>query len=127
MDDADRRRICQLVAGILVSDEHLSAPEESFLQRVFARFGLPPEEWGSIAPVAAGPASAELRALPRDLQAKVLALLVEAALADGEVDVRERVFLLVAAAALQIDADQLEQRIAARLESLKRLGPTGGP
>jgi uncharacterized tellurite resistance protein B-like protein len=94
---------------------------------VCARFALAPDEWERLAPVDAGIASAELRLLPPALQGKVMALLIEAALADGVVEPRERVFLLLAAAAFGIDAHAVEQRIAARLESLDRQGPMSNP
>jgi tellurite resistance protein len=45
----------------------------------------------------------------------VMALLVEAAVVDGRVDPRERALLLVAAAALGIDATAVEERITRRL------------
>jgi uncharacterized tellurite resistance protein B-like protein len=127
MDVEDRKRICQLVAGILAADDDFSAPEQAFLQRVCARFGLPPDEWAAVTPVDPGIASAELRRLPEGTQGKVLALLIEAALADGVVVARERVFLLVAAAAFGIEAHVMEQRIAARLETLDRQGPMSNP
>jgi uncharacterized tellurite resistance protein B-like protein len=127
MDVDDRRRICQLVASILVADEEFSESEKAFLRRVCARFGLASDEAERIAPLDAGTASSELRRLPADLQAKVMALLIEAALADGVVEPRERVFLLLAAAAFGIDADAVEKRIAARLESIERQGPMSNP
>jgi uncharacterized tellurite resistance protein B-like protein len=127
MDIEDRRRVCQLVAGILAADEDFSEPEQAFLRRVCFRFGLPPDEWVAVAPVEPGVASAELRRLPEGTQAKVLALLIEAALADGVVVARERVFLLVAAAAFGIEAHVMEQRIAARLETIERQGPMSNP
>jgi uncharacterized tellurite resistance protein B-like protein len=127
MDVADRRRICQLVAGILVADGHFAQAEKEFLQRVCARFSLAPDEWVRILPIDAGVASAELRLLPTAVQGKVMALLIEAALADGVVEPRERVFLLLAAAAFGIDAHEVEQRICARLDSLARQGPMSNP
>lgn len=127
MEISDRRKICQLVAGILVSDEYFSEEEEGFLKRIFVRFGLPAEEAALVQPIDAGAASATLRQLPEPVQTKVVALLVEAAIADGVVDARERAYLLVAAAALGIDAHVMEQRIASRLEKLDRQGPMSNP
>jgi len=127
VDVADRRKICQLVAGILVSDDDFADAERSFLQRIYARFGLPPDEWAEVQPIAVGAAAATLRELPADTHAKVVALLVEAAIADGVVDARERVYLLVVAAAMGIDAIAMEQRIAKRLELLAERGPMSMP
>ncbi|MBW2453065.1 MAG: hypothetical protein JRI68_01065 [Deltaproteobacteria bacterium] len=127
MDIDDRRNICRLVAGILVSDEQVTEEELSFLERIYLRFGLSPEEMQTVEPIEAGAASTALRQLPEEVQAKVVALLVEAAIADGVVDARERAYLLVAAAALGIEGDVMEQRIAQRLERLETHGPMSSP
>lgn len=127
MEIADRRKICQLVAGILVSDDDFAEEEAGFLHRIFTRFGLPSEEAAGVKPIDAGAASNTLRELPPEVQAKVVALLVEAAVADGVIDPRERAYLLVAAAALGIEADVMERRITDRLERLDRQGPMSNP
>lgn len=127
MDVSDRQRICRLVAGILVADEEFTETEEAFLRRVCTRFGLPADEWDTLTPMDPGAASAELRQLPPDVQARAMGLLIEAALADGVVEPRERVFLLMAAAAFGIDAHAIEARLAARLETLDRHGPMSNP
>lgn len=127
MEIENRRNICRLVAGILVSDDVVTEEEHSFLERVYQRFGLSPDEMQTVDPIEAGAASGALRQLPAPVQAKVVALLVEAAIADGVVDARERAYLLVAAAALGIDGDVMEQRIAQRLEKLETHGPMSRP
>jgi uncharacterized tellurite resistance protein B-like protein len=127
MDDAQRRILCQLVTGIVLADDHLAEEERSFLQRVYARSGLPAAEWDSIRPIPAGEAAPALRSLPSELQAKVAALLVEAAVADGIVDARERVYLMVVAAAMGIDALAMEERVTRRLEALADRPPMSRP
>lgn len=121
----ERRNICRLVAGILVSDEDFAESERSFLARIYARFGLPEEESATIDPVDVGSAAGVLRELPDEVQAKVLALLIEAAIADGVVDGREHAYLLVAGAALGIEADVVEKRVAKRLQAAT--GPLSNP
>jgi hypothetical protein len=115
--------LCRLVAGILLADDHLADDEKTFLDRVYARSGVPVEERESIRPIPVGEASAALRDLPKEVQTQVAALLVEAAVADGVIDARERVYLLVVAAAMGIDAVAMEQRIARRLEALSERAP----
>jgi uncharacterized membrane protein YebE (DUF533 family) len=127
VDVEDRRRICRLVAGLLVSDDEFAPAEKSFLQRIYARFGLPPDEWEKLEPIPVGEASGALHELPAEMHTRVAALLVEAAIADGVIDARERVYLLVAAAAMGIDAVEMEQRIAKRLEALAERGPMSMP
>ena len=52
-----------------------------------------------------------------DVQLRVMALLVEAAVVDGLVVPEERALLLASAATLGIEASALEERIARRLGS----------
>jgi uncharacterized tellurite resistance protein B-like protein len=127
VDPAERRVVCELVAGVLLADDVLADAEQHFLKRVFVRCGLPEDEWGAVQPKPVGEASAALRDLPKDLQARVAALLVEAAVADGVIDPRERVYLLVVSAAMGIDAVAMEQRLAQRLEVLAERGPMSRP
>lgn len=122
-----RRQICQLVAGVLVSDDDFADVEKRFLQRIYARLELPPDEWESVQPTPVGAATAALRQLPVETHTKVAALLVEAVVADGVVEPRERVYLLVAAAAMGIDAVVMEQRLASRLQTLAERGPMSMP
>jgi uncharacterized tellurite resistance protein B-like protein len=127
MDVADRRKICQLVAGILVSDEAFAAEEKAFLRRIYERFQLGDDAWEEVEPIEAGAAGATLRELPYEVRHRVVALLIEAAVVDGVVDPRERAYLLVAAAALDIDADVMERRLVERLERLPDQGPMSNP
>lgn len=127
MEIADRRKICQLVAGILLSDETFAAEEKAFLQRIYARFQLDASELEALEPIEAGAAAATLRELPHEVRHRVVALLIEAAVVDGVVDARERAYLLVAAAALDIEADVLERRLVERLERLPEQGPLSNP
>lgn len=127
MDDAQRRVLCQLVAGILLADDRLADDERGFLHRVYARSGLPTSEWESVRPIPMGEAAAALRTLPGEIQSQVAALLVEAAVADGVIDARERLYLLIVAAAMGIDAIAMEQRIARRLEALADRPPMSRP
>jgi uncharacterized tellurite resistance protein B-like protein len=123
VDDSERRMLCQLVAGVVLADGHLADDEKRFVERVYARAGLPEGSWETLRPIPVGEASAAMRELPRALQTQVAALLVEAAVADGVIHPRERVYLLVVAAAMGLDAVVMEQRIAARLEVLSERAP----
>ncbi len=127
MDFADRRTLCQLVAGVLMADDDFADVEKRFLQRIYARLGLPPEEWETVEPIPLSAATAALRQLPAEMHTKVAALLVEAAIADGVVEPRERAYLLVAAAAMGVDPVVMEQRIANRLQTLAERGPMSMP
>ncbi|MEZ4438260.1 MAG: hypothetical protein R3B72_04185 [Polyangiaceae bacterium] len=127
MDLEDRQRICRLVAGVMFSDGHFAEEERAFLERICVRFGLARDAYEELTPLDTGACSAALRELPEKVQAKVLALLVEATVADGVVEAQERAYLLVAAAALEVDAVVMEQRIARRMQQLDVQGPMSDP
>lgn len=128
MELSERQKSCELVAGVLHADGVVRSEERAFLDRIYARFNLPPEAREDLKPIAdAGQASASLRALPDELKRRVMALLIEAAVVDAVVHPAERTFLLIAAAALGVDADVVETRITKRLAALPDLGPQSNP
>jgi uncharacterized tellurite resistance protein B-like protein len=115
--DADTRtKVYQLLEAIVSADGVITDAERDFMDKAIARFRLPtdapPQSLRDV-----GSTTSTLRELDSDSQSRVLALLVEAAVVDGEVDPRERAMLLAAAAALGIEATALEERIARRLKS----------
>ena len=124
MTTEERIKICKLIEGVIAADGVIRMEEREFLRRVAQRFDIPFEVI-DVGPVSQatpmsdpGRASRALRALEPDVQTRVMALLVESAVTDGEVAPHERSLLLVAAAALDIDAAAVEERIQARLDSL---------
>ena len=118
MDIEERLKVVGLIEAVIAADGVVSDDEREFLRRVVERFGIRDEDrTDSIAASAPGPATATLRALPPDVQARVMALLVEAAVVDGNVAPEERALLLASAASLGIEAQALEERIARRLKS----------
>ncbi len=123
MDDVERRQICDLIENIIAADGVVSVEERDFLHRVIERFGMEVHDRQptSIAP---GRATATLRALAPDVQTRVMALLVEAAIIDGIVQPEEHALLLASAATLGIEATALEERIARRIRSNVPGSPT---
>lgn len=120
MDVEERHKVCQLIEAVIGADGVVADAERAFLQRIVQRFGLP--ERTSDAPLGAadyGRTTATLRTLAKDAQPRVMALLVEAAVADGKVDPEERALLLASAASLGIEATALEERIQWRLRGSK--------
>ena len=125
MDSEERQRVCRLVEAVIAADGVITQSEQDFLRRVAQRFGVsfdvaevgPVSERGPVSDP--GRASTMLRELPEDAQARVMAILVESAVTDGEVHPSERTLLLVAAAALGIDAAAVEERIQRRLEHVQ--------
>jgi tellurite resistance protein len=118
VDIEERGKVVELIQAVIGADGVVNGDEREFLRRVVERFGLTPEEQADRpVPSDTGRAMKTLRALTPDVQARVMALLVEAAVVDGRVEPEERALLLASAATLGIEAYALEERIARRLKS----------
>jgi uncharacterized tellurite resistance protein B-like protein len=118
VDIEQREKVVSLIEAVIAADGVVTDAERQFLQRVVARFGFTDRDRADrIVASAPGLAVTTLRTLPSDVQAGVMGLLVEAAIADGAVSPEERAILLAAAASLGIEAQALEDRIACRLKS----------
>jgi uncharacterized tellurite resistance protein B-like protein len=119
VDVEERNRVVDLIEAAITADGEIAEEERAFLRRVIERFGLTEEDRADrVVTSAAGRATALLRTFPPDAQARIMALLVDAVVADGRVEPQERALLLASAAALGIEACVLEERIARRLKSL---------
>jgi uncharacterized tellurite resistance protein B-like protein len=116
MDDQTRTSVSSLLEAVVTADGVIRPEEREFVRRAAERWRLPEPE----APLSLrnlGSVTEALRALDASAQARVLALLVDAAVADREVDPREHALLLAAAAALGIEATALEERLVQRLKA----------
>ena len=114
VDSALRHNVCRLIAGLVVSDDDFAPEEEAFIERLLKRFGVSDRD--TIFPIVShDEAAAQMRALPPAVQEETMALLIEAAVADGKVVDEERAYLRVAAGVLGIDEAALDRRIAAAL------------
>lgn len=118
MEVEERGKIVDLIQAMITADGVVKDEEREFLRRVVSRFGLTAEDRADrVVARDPGRVMATLRELAPDVQARVMALLVEAAVVDGKVDPAERALLLASAATLGIEAYALEERIARRLKS----------
>jgi uncharacterized tellurite resistance protein B-like protein len=117
MDVEERHRVCELIEAMIGSDGVIHDAERAYLRRIVARFGLPARELGAVTESDVGRTTTTLRSLAVEDQPRVMALLVDVAVADGVVDPRERALLLAAGAALGIEATALEERIVWRLRA----------
>jgi tellurite resistance protein len=115
----DREKVVELIEQVIAADGIITDDEREFLRRVIERFGLSEEERADrVVQSDPGRATRTLRTFSPDDQARVMALLVDAAVADGKVEPEERALLLASAAALGIEACALEERIARRLKAV---------
>lgn len=116
MDDALRRQICRLIAGLIVSDDDLDEKEDAFLDRLLGRFEIPLSDRDLIFPIVdRSEATEAIRELPPEAQQEAMTLLIEAAAADGKIVAEERAYLETVAVALGIDIARLNERIQAAL------------
>lgn len=118
MEIEERVKVVELIQAVIGADGVVADEEREFLRRVIERFGLTDQDQADrVVASDPGRAMATLRGLAPDVQTRVMALLVEAAVVDGRVEPEERALLLASAAALGIEAYALEERIARRLQS----------
>ncbi len=117
MDVEERHKVCELIEAVIAADGIVAGAERDYLRRIVERFGLPARETGPLSENDFGRTTSMLRTLAPDVQARVMALLVEAAVVDGAIAPQERALLLASAATLGIEATALEERIAWRLRA----------
>jgi uncharacterized tellurite resistance protein B-like protein len=116
MDTEMRAKVSALLEAVVAADDVIRPEEREFVRRAATRWKLPEPE----APLSLrnlGTATEALRALDTTAQARVLALLVDAAAVDHDVHPMEHALLLAAAAALGIEATALEERLLLRLKT----------
>ncbi len=125
MDEVTRRRVCELVAGIIATDDVLHPNELQFMLKTFNRFGIASgDEDEAIVPVVtAMEARKAMKDLPEEVRDEALGLLVESAAADGNVSPEEREYLLAVGKAAGLDSDNIDDRIATQLVK-STVGPT---
>ncbi|MEZ4231798.1 MAG: hypothetical protein R3B89_21665 [Polyangiaceae bacterium] len=115
MDESQRRRVCQLIAGIVVSDDDLDDQEDAFITRMLTKFSIPLEEREVIFPIIdSSEAAASILTLPESVRDEAFSLLVEAACVDGKVVDEEREYLEKVAEALDLSSE-LDTRIKQQL------------
>jgi uncharacterized tellurite resistance protein B-like protein len=119
MDIETRQKICQLVAGIIISDDILDEKEELFVDRLIQSFGIGESGREVIFPlVDRDDAAHQIKDLPKDAQEEALRLLIEAACIDGQIAPEEREYLHAIAKALEIPETTLAKRVADQLATM---------
>src|SRR6185369_1159969 len=116
MDIEMRAKVSALLEAVVTADGVIRPEEREFVRRAASRWKLPEPD----APLSLrnlGSATEALRTLDPSAQARVLALLVDAAAVDREIHPLEHALLLAAAAALGIEATALEERLLQRLKA----------
>ncbi len=115
MDPKLGLRVSQLVAGMIARDNRVLPSESRFLNRVLARLGQSVHGVDDVLPIVdETEAAAEFGQLPAEVRSETLELLLEAALADGEVVEAERELLVAVAAVMGASRDEIDAAIARR-------------
>lgn len=119
MDEQLRRKVCRLVAGLVVADDDLDDAESALLDRMLVEFGIPAEERDALFPlVDASEAAEAMRELPPEVQRDAFDRLVQATLADGKVVPSERAYLEAVGEAIGVSIDEIDARLLAARASL---------
>jgi len=111
--DADlRKKVCRLVAGIVVADDDLDPKEDAFIDRLMVKFGVPADQRDELFPIVdAKEAADEIKTLPKPVQEEAFALLLEAAAADGKIVPEELVYINAVGAAMELAPAVIEERV----------------
>ncbi|MBI5516121.1 MAG: hypothetical protein HY909_20220 [Deltaproteobacteria bacterium] len=116
MDPENARKVCRLIAGVVVVDDHLDDAENAMIDRMLARFGLHEDDRAALFPIVdAEEAVRELRALPAAAQAETFELLVTAVAADRRFADEERQYLYRVGEALGLSRADIDGRVQAAL------------
>lgn len=120
MDDTTRRKVCQLIAGLVVADDDLDPAEDAFIDHMLAGFELPAEARDALFPIVDKEEAARSFAeLPPNVQSHAFVILIDAACADGKVVDEERAYLAEIGKVIGVGGDALEERISAALAAKK--------
>jgi len=123
MDELTRRRVCELIAGVIATDDNLHPEELHFMLKTFKAFGIATgEDDEAICPaVSAQEAANAMSSLPPDVREEAVELLVASAAADGVIADEERTYLSAVAKAAGLTHDDVQRRldeaVAKRLRS----------
>ncbi len=112
MDEDTRRKVCRLIAGIVVVDDDLDETEDRFIDRMLVQFSLSSEERDALFPIMDSKEAAdEFRSLAPDVRFQALDLLLQAAAVDGRYAEEEKKYLHAVSDVVGISADEIDKRV----------------
>src|SRR3954470_25061413 len=111
-----RKEVCRLIAGVLIADYELDPNEDAFLDRLLGELELSQAERHALRPVSGREeAAAIMRDLPADGQKLAFSLLLDAAVADGQVHDDERAYIDTISEELGVSPREVDAKLAERL------------
>jgi hypothetical protein len=122
MDDTTKRKVCELVAGIIATDKHLHPAELKFMLRTFDSFGIGASgDDEAICPtITPHEAAKAMSDLPAEVRDEAMELLITTAAVDGKVVPEEDAFLAAVARAAKVPFEQVQKRTAEALLALEQ-------
>jgi hypothetical protein len=117
MDIGTRRKVCELVTGIIATDRELHPSELKFMLKTFEAFGVARggEDQAICPTVDSGEAARLMKELPLDLREEIVELLIQSAIIDGKIVPAEREFILTVGRAAGLKSEGIEERLAQTL------------
>lgn len=117
MDERTRRRVCELIAGLIATDDHLDPAELQYMLKVFRAFGIASGNQDEVVTPATTPAeaAAAMAELPAEVREEALGMLIETAVVDGAVVDAERAYLRTVGRAAGVDDAVIDTLIAEAL------------
>lgn len=112
MDSGQTQKICQLIAGLMMTDGELEEREQAFLVKVFDALQLPVDERGQIQPTGSPEEAArEIAGMDESTREAALDLLLKAAWVDDAIAAKEHEYLQAITRAMGMDDDELAARL----------------
>lgn len=120
MDERTRRRVCELVMGIIATDRELHPNELTFMLKTFKAFGVATgKDDEAITPTTRSfEAAKAMSELPEAVREETLELLLDSAVVDGKVVQAERVYLRAVGKAAGLSEAEVDDRIEQKLAAL---------
>jgi uncharacterized tellurite resistance protein B-like protein len=117
MDETLGRRVCELIVGIIATDDELHPAEFEFMLKAFETFGISKSEDDEVlAPtVRSFEAAKAMKALPDEVRSQAMDLLVESAVVDGKVVEAERTYLHAVARAMDMSIETVDAKVGKAL------------
>ena len=116
MDQAIALRVCELIAGIILTDGDLHPAENELLGRLLRELQISDGPETALCPaITRGEAVQAIRDLPPEVRQEALERLIDAAIIDGKVVPAEQKYLDAVARAMGVRQDDLDERVTQRL------------
>ncbi len=117
MDEETRRKVCRMIAGIVVVDDDLDETEDKFVDRMLTQFALSSDERDALFPIMDTKEATEaFGSLSPEVRSEALNLLVQAAAIDGQYVDEEKAYLHAVARVSGVSTEEIDKRVQQLIE-----------